>query len=265
VTRADPRFLRTTFDDAPELYDRTRPVAPAELFDDLVELAGLARGSHVLEIGCGTGQATLPLAERGLEVVGVELGAGLAAFARRKLARFPSVRIVTSSFEAWDAGDERFDAVVSVNAFHWIEPDVRYAKTAALLRDGGALAVVAMRWAMPDDADPGWASLQEDYDAVLGATGQAEVPLHPDAVRSRAEEIEASGRFGHVEVRRHRWNVVFDADEYLALLATSSWHRRLDERDCRTLFDRLHRRIEALPDRRIRPTLLATLDVAPRL
>jgi SAM-dependent methyltransferase len=265
MTHADPRFLRTTFEAAPELYDRMRPVAPPELFDDLVELAGLRPDDRVLELGCGTGQATLPLAERSLEVVGVELGAGLAELARKKLAGFPRVRIVTSSFEGWDAAGDRFDAVVCVNAFHWIEPDVRYVKPAALLKPGGSLAVVAMRWTMPDDADPGWASLQEDYDAVLGATGLAEAPVHPDLVRTRASEIEASGLFGHVQVRRYRLDVAYDADEYLALLSTSSWHRTLDEGDCRELFERLHRRIEALPDGRIRPTLIATLDVARKL
>ena len=85
---ADRRRLRTTFEEVPELYDRARPHYPAELFGDLVSFGRLGPGSRVLEIGCGTGQATLPLAERGFEVVCVELGAGLAEVARRKLAGF---------------------------------------------------------------------------------------------------------------------------------------------------------------------------------
>ena len=123
----DPHVLRATFDDSPELYDRTRIVAPRELFDDLVALASLAPGARVLEIGCGTGQATMPLAERGFEIVAVELGESLAAFARRKLARFPQVEIVASPFEQWDARGERFDAVVAFNSFHWVDPELRFA------------------------------------------------------------------------------------------------------------------------------------------
>jgi protein-L-isoaspartate O-methyltransferase len=87
--------LRTTFDESPELYDRTRPVCPPALFDDLV--ATLPTCARVLEIGCGTGQATVPLAERGLAIVCVELGGSLAAFARRKLARFAAVEVAHSS------------------------------------------------------------------------------------------------------------------------------------------------------------------------
>jgi cyclopropane fatty-acyl-phospholipid synthase-like methyltransferase len=132
-------LLRQTFDDGSAEYDRARPVAPDHVFDDLVSLAEVGAGGRLLEIGCGTGQNTTPLAERGFEIVAVELGESLAELARRNLAAFPNVTVVTSSFEEWDPGDERFDAVVSFNAFHWVDPEVAYSKSAAVLRDGGAL------------------------------------------------------------------------------------------------------------------------------
>lgn len=68
--------LCAVFDEAAEVYDRTRPVCPSQMFDDLVSRAGLAPGDRVVEVGCGTGQATVPLAERGPAVTAVELGAG---------------------------------------------------------------------------------------------------------------------------------------------------------------------------------------------
>jgi protein-L-isoaspartate O-methyltransferase len=75
----DRQRLRAAFNQAAELYDRARPGYPPALFDDLAERAGIGPGCRVLEIGPGTGQATLPLAERGCQVVAVELGAELAA------------------------------------------------------------------------------------------------------------------------------------------------------------------------------------------
>ncbi len=83
-----PMALRDTFDEAPELYDRVRPGYPEEVFEDLATLGRLRPRSRILELGCGTGQATVPLAKRGFEVVAVELGAGLADVARRNLAAF---------------------------------------------------------------------------------------------------------------------------------------------------------------------------------
>src|SRR4029078_2613590 len=61
--------LRAIFDEDPERYDRARPGYPPELFDDLEALAGLAPGARVLEIGPGTGQATLTLTRRVSEIL----------------------------------------------------------------------------------------------------------------------------------------------------------------------------------------------------
>jgi protein-L-isoaspartate O-methyltransferase len=101
VSDEQRRGLRAGFDRAAEDYQRTRPVCPPQLFDDLIELAGLEAGGRVAEIGCGTGQATVPLAERGLAVTAVELGPQLAAVARRRLTAFPAAQVVTGSFEDW--------------------------------------------------------------------------------------------------------------------------------------------------------------------
>src|SRR5919108_4449878 len=121
----DRERRRATFDEAAELYDRARPGYPPALFDDLAELAGVGPGCRVLEIGPGTGQATVPLAERGCKIVAVELGEGLAAVARRNLARFPEVQVVTAAFEDWPLPAEPFDVVLAATSFHWIDPAVR--------------------------------------------------------------------------------------------------------------------------------------------
>src|SRR6266508_3421766 len=130
----DRTRLRATFDEAAERYDRARPGYPPAVFDDLAELAGVGPGCRVLEIGCGTGQATVPLAERGCQIVAVELGAGLATIASRNLARFPDARVVVAAFEDWPLPSAPFDVVVAATAFHWIDPAVRVAKAADALR-----------------------------------------------------------------------------------------------------------------------------------
>ena len=94
--------LRATFDQDAEAYDRSRPVAPDDVFDEVMQRASLSAGSTVVEIGPGTGQATRHLAARGLQVVAVELGPHLAERARANLAAFPNVSVVTASFESWD-------------------------------------------------------------------------------------------------------------------------------------------------------------------
>src|SRR5436190_14404599 len=134
--------LRRTFDTAAELYDRARPGYPTALYDDLARLAGVGPGRHVLEIGCGTGKATVPLAERGCTIVGVELGAEMAAVARRRLARHSDVEILVAAFEELSLPSESFDLVLCATAFHWLDPAVRVTKAARVLRPGGWLALI---------------------------------------------------------------------------------------------------------------------------
>jgi SAM-dependent methyltransferase len=138
----DPGRLRSTFDSVASLYDEARPGYPERFFDDLAALSGTGSGSRVLEIGCGTAQATLPLARRGYRVLCVELGANLAAIARAKLTGYPDARVRASSFEDWPLEEGAFDLVVSATAFHWVGSAVRYQKSAQALRPGGSLALI---------------------------------------------------------------------------------------------------------------------------
>jgi SAM-dependent methyltransferase len=86
MTDTDREMLRTTFGQDAELYDQCRPSYPPPLFTDLATLAGLGPHARVLEIGCGTGQATLPLAKLGCTVVAMDLSPDMAAVAVRGLA-----------------------------------------------------------------------------------------------------------------------------------------------------------------------------------
>jgi SAM-dependent methyltransferase len=132
---------RRLFDDVADLYEATRPGYPAEIVDAVCTTAGLAPGAAVLEIGCGTGQLTRQLAERGYRLTAIDLGASMVAAAERNVAD-PAVRFEVSSFEEFD-GTGPFDLIVSATAFHWVDPSVAWVKTARLLRPGGWLALMS--------------------------------------------------------------------------------------------------------------------------
>lgn len=255
----DHRQRRETFDEVAELYDQARPTYPDALFDDLVALAGLGPRSRVVEVGCGTGKATLPLAGRGLRITCVELGVSLAAVAQRKLALFPGVEIVVADFETWQPRRGDYDALVSFTAYHWIERELRYAKAAEVLREGGSMAIAMVHHVLPDGADPFFLEAQADYDAV-GRGGHPPGP--PEAVEAFGEEIAASGLFRVVAEQRYLWDVAYTADEYIDVLSTFSPNIAMEEARRTRLFDLLRARIG---ERVLRKTYLATLDVAVRI
>lgn len=259
---------RATFNQDAELYDRVRPGYPDELYADLTRLAGAGPGCRVLEIGCGTGQATAPLAELGCQVVAVELGAELAGVARRNLARFPGVEVVTAAFETWPLPREPFDVVLAATSWHWLDPAVRVGKAADALRPGGTLATVAThhvaggtqeffveaercyeRW--DPDTPPGGARLPAAADLPVDADG--------------AGELDCSGRFGPAVFRRYERDRAYTTERYLDVLRTYSGHRAMSPADLDGLLGCIGQLIAARYGGRITKRYLTELRVARRL
>lgn len=235
-------MFRGRFGENPDAYDRTRPIAPDAVFDDIVERAGLVPGSMVVEVGPGTGQATRPLAERGLRVLAVEIDSRLAARARRNLARFPDVDVRTTSFEAWDPGEATFAGVLACNSFHWVDPDVRFAKAARLVSPHGRLVLVSTPVVVPPGAHRFWWDVQDDW-AAVGAQRVDPATKHPEVVEDFASAVRASGVFDEPAVTRHSFDVTFSADDYVANLSTQSGVKELPAEAQAQLLDRIRRRI----------------------
>ena len=171
--------------------------------------------------------------------------------------------VAIADFEDWEPDEAGFDAVVAFTAFHWIAPELRYAKPARLLRPGGSLAVVATHHVTPEDADPVWVEAQADYDAVVPHPDNRPPPP-PEEVPDLREELEASGLFAGVEVRRHRWDVAYTADEWTAVLGTYSPNIALPAGQRDELFGRIHGRIAARPGGTATQHYLAVLSVGRR-
>jgi SAM-dependent methyltransferase len=258
------RTLRArTFDEVAELYDRARRGYPEQLFDDLFALAGMSpETSSVLEVGCGTGQATRPLAERGCRVVCVELGPNLARIARRNMAEFPRVTVVNERFEDFDPVGATFDMVFAATAWHWIDPQLRYAKAASVLRPGGVLAFTSGAHAFPPGFDPFFTEIQKAYDAIGQSWQGGWPPPPPEQVPDLSEEIERSGYFKDIRVARHVWTTDFTAEEHVALMSTASDHQLMESAKREWLFSEMRRLHSARPGGIVRKHELTILHVA---
>lgn len=255
----DAERLRLTFDEDALLYDRMRPAYPPELIDDLVVMSGLRPGGRVLEVGCGTGQATEALARRGYRIDCVELGRNLAAVARGRLSDWRNVRVITGRFETWDRGVAVYDLVLAATSWHWLDLDIRYRKAAQALEPAGTLAIITTHHVLPREGDRFFADVQDDY-ASIGEIDSP--PPLPDDVEDLVAEIHSSGRFSNVGVRRYVWAQTYTADEYLSLLDTYSGHRAMDARTRESLYRRIARRIDARSERHVTKHYLFVLHLA---
>lgn len=231
---SDPDLSRRdSFDSVAEAYDRARPNYPQQLVDDLIALADIGKGSRVLEIGPGTGQLSVPLAERAASLVVVELGPNLAAVVRRKLSHFEHADVVVADFDRWEASPASFDVVVAATAFHWLDPSTRVARCAAILRSGGSLAIVQTRWGVAQGDDPFFVASQACYSRWDPNHDPSFRQATPDDVSPPC--IDSIPAFAEVTHRRYLCARRYSAVTYCDLLSTFSDVLALEE-ECRARF-----------------------------
>jgi len=250
-----------TFDRIAELYDAARREYPHWLFDELFgSIAIDAAKADILEVGCGTGQATLSLAQRASSVVAVEMGPHLARIARRKTSSFSNIEIVDSRFEDWKPA-RRFDLVAAFTSWHWIDPEARYVKAAAALKPGGTLAFTVNEHVFPPGYDPFFVEIQDCYESI-GVGRLPFPPPSPDSIPDARGEIEACGYFEDIRVIRRLWTQEFSADEYVAMMNTASDHLLMEPWQREQLFAEMHRLIGLRPQGRILKHNLTMLHLA---
>lgn len=104
----------------------------------LIDAAGLAPGVRCLELGCGTGEFTVRLAESGCTLVGIELAEATAEVARRRVEG--RAEIVLGDVETGAGVHGEFDAIVGVSVLHHVDLEACLAHTFSHLRPGGRFA-----------------------------------------------------------------------------------------------------------------------------
>jgi SAM-dependent methyltransferase len=252
---------RTTFSGAAERYARHRPGYPPELFDRFAAYAGLAAGSRVLEVAPGTGQATVPMVERGWQVTAVELGEDLAAATR--VATGGAVAVHVAPFEEWPLPDEPFDAVLCARAYHWLDPAVRLPRITAALRPGGAVGLVWTHHVVGGTADF-FAAAQDCYrrfDPDVAAAHQ--LPDERD-LRPFTEELAAEPALTDVAAEYFPVELEYTAEGYVGLLSTYSDHLRMPAERRHALFDCIGALVEDRHGGRVVKRDVVELDLARR-
>jgi SAM-dependent methyltransferase len=124
-------------------YARYRPGYPQMFLNDLVARFGLDGTGRLLDLGCGTGQLTLPLAGHVAEAVGMDPEADMLAEATRQ-AR--AAHITNATWVQGNSADlpgelGRFRLVTMGRSFHWMDREQVLAALDHMVEDGGGLVL----------------------------------------------------------------------------------------------------------------------------
>jgi SAM-dependent methyltransferase len=196
-------------------YDRARPSYTAAMVDDVV---ALLPGRDVVEVGAGTGKATVLFGVRGLTMTCIEPDAQMAAVLAENTRLLPNVSVVVSAFEDFQS-DGLYDGLLAAQSWHWTSPEHRWVKAASLLREGGLLALFWNRELA--DLTPLGSAVADVYRRHGLKDSNQQSPGRTPPAWPR-DEMEKLPTFADVEVRTYHSVHSYSTAAWLAYAASTS-------------------------------------------
>lgn len=197
-------------------YEQFRPPYPEVLWTRLRDVGVLRNGLHCLELGAGTGEATIHLVDSGSAVTAVEPGRALAARLRR---RVPDARVIVDTAEAAALPDAAFDLAVIATAVHWLDLETVVPNLHRVLRPGGQLAVWRTVFGDPEVSTP-------FRQCVTEIVALRDWPQRPSGLDSShlLRELTVGGYFTERHSEAFRWSIDLNAEQIRGLFSTfSDW------------------------------------------
>ncbi|KKW01574.1 MAG: hypothetical protein A2898_03580 [Candidatus Kerfeldbacteria bacterium RIFCSPLOWO2_01_FULL_48_11] len=211
--------LKETFGKIPQHYDKSRIGYPKKLFRDIIRYAKLAKKDPILEIGIGTGLATIPFARLGNPITANDISYTLIRLAKKKLKKYRNISYVIGQFEKARLPSNRYGLMYSAQTFHWIDPGARFSKTSRLLKKGGTLALF---W------NAHW------YDRGVGKMALKIHNKYSRAKGGKADEIIQQlfrdRRFTNGVSRQYRFTVKITRQQYIDMQTSYSWYIALSKK-----------------------------------
>lgn len=248
--------LEWTFNTVAEEYDKWSPEYVSELYEDLFDYQPLTLNSEALEVGIGTGQATLPILRTGCKLTAVELGDQLAELTRRKFKDYVNLAVVTSSFQDFDDREDHYDLIYSASAFHWIPEEIGYPKVYQMLKSKGTFA----RFAKHGNYRLGNQDMYEKIQEIYAQYMPYSVATPPFSEADAMKRSKISLRYGFIDqkVKLYTRKRSYTAQEYVSLIATQSDHIVLKESLKNQFYSAIKQVIE---DKGGRIELIDTIDL----
>ena len=248
--------LETTFNSVYTEYDRWRPDYVKELYEDIFAVKEIKPSSKVLEVGIGTGQATLPILKTGCSLTAIELGDKLAEFSKHKYKNYEKFNVENIAFQDYDCAPNSFDLIFSATAFHWIPEEIGYTKVFDLLKSGGVFA----RFANHPYKDKKRKNIHIAFEKIYAKymPGSLAGDEYSEEKARNLANLACKYGFTDISYKLYHRTRTFTAQEYTLLLGTYSDHIAIEENTRMKFFDEIR---EVINDNGGNITMYDTIDL----
>jgi SAM-dependent methyltransferase len=237
VTQSLDEASRTPFTGTAWHYARYRPGYPDVFFTDLVAQFHLDGTGRLLDLGCGTGQLTLRLADHVAAAVGVDPEPEMLAEAagQAQAARITNVAWAHGSSADLPVDLGRFDLVTMGRSFHWMDREHVLTALDGMVDDHGGL-VIANDSCLVRSATIWQQAIEGVQQRFLPPDWQASVQDLPDG-REPHEEILARSAFRCVQQRAYQFTRTWTIEQAIGYLYSTSMPLRRLLGDRRPTFE----------------------------
>jgi ubiquinone/menaquinone biosynthesis C-methylase UbiE len=219
-------------------YARYRRPYPVQLLEDTVSYFKLDGKGKLLDLGCGTGELTLPLAKYFEEAVGVDPNADMLAEAKTKADRegVLNIRWIEGKAEDIDLPLAPIRLTTAGVSFHWMNQPVVFEKVYTMTeKDGGMVIIGDMSPVRGKEKTEDWKMKRKELVVkYLGEERRAGDYLHKDfiPVKRPFEELIAESSFRTFERKEYLYTTERNIDEIVGFLFSTSYanKRLLGER-----------------------------------
>lgn len=219
-------------------YARYRRSYPQKIFDDIVSYYKLDGAGRLLDLGCGTGELTLPLSKHFVDAIGIDPGAEMLAEAQNKAALegIDNIKWIEGNAEDVDDSFAPIRLSTAGASFHWMNHPIVLEKVYKITQAGGGMVIIG------DTSPVRGKSKTEDWKMkrkeliikYLGKERRAGDHLHKNFIPEKRpfEELIAESSFKTFEFKEYPYTTKRNIDEIVGFLYSTSYanKRLFDDR-----------------------------------
>lgn len=141
--------FKQRFGQAATVYSAFRPAYPPQIFEHILALVPAERRTCAMDLGAGTGKATIELAKHFARVIAIEPDPLMAEKLR---AAAPTAEVRLTTAEECEQAPASVDLANCATSLHWMDVPRVMENVTRWLRPGGILAVYGSEFPRAPDA-----------------------------------------------------------------------------------------------------------------